>query len=58
MHLFFDVSSVELFADDGSVVLTDLFFPAEPFDTISLFCEGGSVEVTKVQLWKLKGIWK
>lgn len=58
MHLFFDVSSVELFADDGSVVLTDLFFPAQPFSSIILFCEGGEIELKKAQMWELKGIWK
>jgi fructan beta-fructosidase len=31
MHLFFDVASCELFADEGSVILTDIFFPNEDF---------------------------
>ena len=58
MHLLLDVSSIELFADGGQVVLTDLFFPSTPFDSMALFCEGGKVEIMKGQLWKLKGIWK
>jgi fructan beta-fructosidase len=58
MHLFFDVSSVELFADEGKVVLTDLFFPAQPFSSIALYAEGGSIELVKGQMWALKGIWK
>ncbi|MDX2068505.1 MAG: glycoside hydrolase family 32 protein [Haliscomenobacter sp.] len=58
MHILLDVSSVELFADEGRVVLTDLFFPTTPFDSISLFCEGGKVDLMKGQLWVLKGIWK
>jgi fructan beta-fructosidase len=53
-----DVSSVELFADQGKVVLTDLFFPSQPFDSISLFSEGGKVDLLKGQMWQLKGIWK
>jgi fructan beta-fructosidase len=31
MHLFFDVASCELFADDGRVILTDIFFPNGDF---------------------------
>lgn len=58
MHILLDVSSVELFADEGRVVLTDLFFPTAPFESISLFCEGGKVDLVKGQLWTLKGIWK
>lgn len=38
-HLFFDRSSVELFADDGSVVLTDIFFPTETFTAIKLITD-------------------
>jgi fructan beta-fructosidase len=58
IRLLLDVSSVELFADQGRVVLTDLFFPSQPFDSISLFSEGGKVELLKGQMWQLKGIWR
>lgn len=30
MHIFFDRSSIELFADDGKVVMTDIYFSNKP----------------------------
>ncbi len=34
LTLVIDVSSVELFADDGATVMTEIFFPNKPFDKI------------------------
>lgn len=36
MTLVIDVSSVELFADDGLTVMTEIFFPNKPFDKVSI----------------------
>ncbi|MEM1121059.1 MAG: glycoside hydrolase family 32 protein [Bacteroidota bacterium] len=36
MEAFFDVASVELFADKGWTVLTDIFFPNEDFNQLDL----------------------
>ncbi len=47
MHLYFDVASCELFADDGSVVMTDIFFPTENFNQVKLVSTGGKVFVKK-----------
>lgn len=43
MRLFFDVASVEVFADGGATVLRDVFFPSEPFDRLAVYVGGGSV---------------
>jgi fructan beta-fructosidase len=40
MHLFFDVASCELFADDGTVVMTDIFFPNGDFSKFEFVGEG------------------
>jgi fructan beta-fructosidase len=45
MHLFIDASSVELFADDGRTVMTELYFPNEDFNHIRLFANNGSVKL-------------
>jgi len=55
MQLFFDVSSVELFADNGMTVFTELFFPNENYTELE-------IKVTNTDLqtangWELKGIW-
>jgi fructan beta-fructosidase len=54
MTLYIDVSSVELIADDGETVITDIFFPTEDFSTISLFGDNGVANLTAGQLWKLR----
>lgn len=43
IRLLLDVASAELFADDGEVLMTDAFFPHEPFTGARIFCEGASV---------------
>lgn len=57
MHLYLDVSSAELFADDGATVLTEIFFPTGDFDQIRLFSENGTVQLKSGQAFKLRGIW-
>lgn len=58
MHLFFDVASAELFADGGSTVMTEIFFPSEDFTEARLFAEGGKVSLTGGKVHQLKSIWK
>ena len=57
MHLFFDVASVELFADEGSTVLTDIFFPNEDYSMLSLKGNNGQVKIRKATFFQLKSIW-
>lgn len=54
LHVLLDVSSVELFAQEGAVVMTDLFFPDTPYDQVEVFGEG---EIVKGTVWELGGIW-
>jgi fructan beta-fructosidase len=54
MTIYVDVSSVELIADDGETVVTDIFFPTEDFAKITLFGENGVANLTSGQVWKLK----
>ena len=56
LHAFFDLASAELFADDGATVMTDIFFPSEPFRRISLF-SGQSTEVLGGETYTLQRIW-
>lgn len=57
MHLFVDVSSIELFADDGLTVMTATVFPEAPFTDVS-FHAAQDLEVKDVQFYTLKDIWK
>ena len=56
-QVFFDVASVELFADDGLVALTDIFFPNEAFNRIKLYAEDGEVQLDNGDIYELRSIW-
>jgi fructan beta-fructosidase len=53
MHVFLDVSSAELFADDGELRMTDLFFPAEDFTRATIRVEGAPVALRGGHLHQL-----
>jgi fructan beta-fructosidase len=53
MHLVIDVASVELFADDGQVVMTEIFFPDSPFNTLKLFAKDGTVRLASGRITQI-----
>jgi fructan beta-fructosidase len=56
-HLFVDASSVELFADDGRLVMTTLVFPTEKFSTLKMFSKGANVLLIRAELHGIERIW-
>lgn len=57
IHLFVDAASVEMFVDDGSLVMTDLIFPAKKYSALKLFSKGGTVMLNKAIFYGIKRIW-
>lgn len=57
LHLFVDISSVEVLAQDGTISLTASVFDPPANDGVALFAEGGSIEVTHLEVYALSGIW-
>lgn len=55
--LWIDVSSVELFADDGLTVMTAVYFPNKPYDRIHIAAKEAMV-IDKLDYAELKTIWK
>ena len=53
ISLVIDVSSIELFADDGLTTMTEIFFPTKPYSKILLHREGKAV-IKKLEYIKLK----
>ncbi len=53
-----DVASVEFFADEGGVAMTDIFFPSEDFTRLKLELSGGKVQVEGGRLFALQSIWQ
>jgi fructan beta-fructosidase len=48
------MASVELFADDGALAMTDVFFPNEDFNQIALFSKNGVAFLMEGAMWVLK----
>lgn len=57
LHLFLDVASVEVFANDGQLVMTDIFFPNEDFTKVEILSKG-TTQLQESQAYTLKSIWK
>ena len=58
LHLYFDNSIVEVFANDGETVMTAQIFPDESDNGVELFSEGGTTKFESVKLWKIRSAWE
>jgi fructan beta-fructosidase len=56
LSLIIDVSSVELFADGGLTVMTEIFFPTEPFKHIRIQSPGNTT-IKKLEISNFRNIW-
>jgi fructan beta-fructosidase len=57
LHIYVDVSSIELFADGGKSVMTEIFFPDEPFTRLRLLPGQGGIRVRAGTITELNSIW-
>ncbi len=57
IRLFLDCSSLELFADGGSVSMTEIFFPSEKINQVLFFRKNGVVNFKNAKLFDLASIW-
>ena len=53
LHIFVDTCSIEVFANNGLIVLSDLIFPSAQNMEIELHARDGDVHLNKVDVWKL-----
>ena len=58
LQILLDDSSVEVFGNDGEVVITDRIFPDPEQAAIQLYTREGSALLNSLQIWKLKSIWR
>jgi sucrose-6-phosphate hydrolase SacC (GH32 family) len=58
MQIILDAASIELFASEGKVVMTDTFYPSVGFNKIAIYAENGRIQVEEVSVTQLKSIWK
>jgi fructan beta-fructosidase len=54
LHVLVDATSVEVFADNGTVVLTDQIFPNPESAGVSLYSTGGTARLRSLAAWELR----
>jgi fructan beta-fructosidase len=57
ISLLIDISSVELFADGGLTVMTEIFFPNEPYSQVSIQSADNAL-MKKFEYIRLNNIWR
>ena len=57
LHIFFDKSIVEIFANDGAAVMTAQLFPGDNDNGIELFSEEGTSLFNSVKIWNIRSAW-
>jgi sucrose-6-phosphate hydrolase SacC (GH32 family) len=58
MRILVDRTSVELFGNDGEIVVPCCFLPGDSDQGLELFAEGGTARVASMDVRKLKSIWR
>lgn len=57
LHVFVDWSSVEVFVNNGSRVITNRIFPDSESIGVSAFADEGTAIITNLEFWPLESIW-
>jgi fructan beta-fructosidase len=58
LEILIDRASVEIFANDGEVVLSSCFVPTKGNDELTLWTQGGELFVRELEAYELKSAWK
>ena len=54
LRIFVDRSSVEVFGEDGRFAMTNLVFPHEPYNTMTIRPRNGKASVSNLKIYSLK----
>ena len=57
LRVLVDRSSIEVFADDGRIAITNLVFPPQSARGIEFYSKGGQPGAVKSELWTMGSIW-
>lgn len=57
IHAEFPCRSVEVFANDGEIVMADLIFPDPESKGLELYSNSGNVKIVSFQIYNLRSIW-
>jgi fructan beta-fructosidase len=58
LHILFDKSIIEVFGNDGKVVLTEQLFADEKNNGVVLFGANGKTVFDQIKVWMLKSSWR
>ena len=53
LHLFLDTYSVEIFANDGEVCMSNRIYPNKQSQSLYLFANNGDISVNQLDIWTL-----
>lgn len=53
LQIFIDRSSLEVFANDGKGVMTNLVFPTSPYTTLTVHTDGGAAKVRNLKIYSI-----
>lgn len=54
LRIFIDRSSMEVFANDGKSVMTNLVFPTAPYSTLSVSSDGGKAKIENLKIYSIQ----
>jgi fructan beta-fructosidase len=57
LRILLDVASIEVFAEDGLLNFTEIFFPSEPYDTLTFWADEGDWVLESGTVYGLKSAW-
>ena len=57
LHMLVDRSSIEVFADNGIIALTNLIFPPSGTRRVEFYSKGGQTGAIQTERWALSSIW-
>ena len=57
LHILVDWSSVEVFADDGQLLITDQIFPDPASTGINAYATGGTASLVSLTVHKVASAW-
>ena len=57
LRIYWDVSTFEVFVDQGRETFSQLLYPREGFSTLELFSFGGSTVIESLKIYELESIW-
>jgi fructan beta-fructosidase len=58
LEVIFDISSAEIFVNDGETVMTELLFPNTPFNQTYIYTLDGNLKFDGFKTTRLKSIWQ